>query len=142
MSIHACNFIYVQFCLQCGDDFQCQPCELPKSSENDNYAEVNVTENKHRPKPRPPADTKYTVVYSDHIMKGQPPPPPYEPVELKQVSNLQASATVIPAGMKVDDSEFSNEIVEVWLPHIENCKEAACNVILKLVCLKNDLIFI
>ena len=87
--------------MQCGNDFQSQPCELSKSSENDNYAEVNVTEKKHRPKPRPPADT--TVVYSDHIMKGQPPSPSHESVELKQVSNL---FTVIPAGVKVDDSEL------------------------------------
>ena len=101
--------VYVQFCLQCGNNFQSQPCELPKSFENDNYAEVNMTEKKHRPKPRPPADT--TVVYSDHIMKGQPPPPPYEPVELKQATDLQASASVIPARVKVDDSEFSMKLL-------------------------------
>ena len=95
--------------MHCGD-FQSQLYELSKSSENDNYTEVNVTENKHRPKPRPPADT---VVYSDHIIKGQPPPPPYTPVELKQVSNLQASVTVIPAGVKVDDSEFNKDTVEL-----------------------------
>ena len=75
-----------------------------------------------RPIPSQPVDCK--VIYSDHVMKGQPPPPPYEPVELKQVSNLQASATVIPAGVKVDDSEFDNEIVEMRLPHMENYQEA------------------
>ena len=64
------------------------------------------------------------MVYSDLLIKGQPPPPPYDPVELKQVSNLQASATVIPAGVKVDDCEFSNEIVEMWLPHMDNYQEA------------------
>ena len=46
-------------------------------------------------------------------MKGQPPPPPYEPVELKQATDLQASATVIPAGVKVDDSEFDEDTVEL-----------------------------
>ena len=96
--------------MHCGD-LQSQPCELPKSSENDNYTEVNVTENKHRPKPSPPADT--TVVYSDHIMKGQPPPPPYIPVELKQATDLQASVTVVSAGVKVDDSEFNKDTVEL-----------------------------
>ena len=104
--------------MQCGNDFQSQPCKLPKSSENDNYAEVNVTENKHHPKPRPPADT--TVFYSDHIMKGQPAPPPYDPVELKQATVLQASATVIPAGVKVDDSEFDKDTMELRAPHTNN----------------------
>ena len=139
--------------MQCGNDFQSQPCELPKSSENDNYAKVNVTENKHRPKPRPPADT--TVVYSDHIMKGQPPPPPYEPIELKQATNLQASATVILAGVKVDDSEFAKDTVELRVPQINNYPKlliiyvpyvgmlCLCNhVILKLACSISDLIII
>ena len=122
-----------------------------KSSENDNYAEVNVREKKHCPKPRPPADT--TVVYSDHIMKGQPPPPPYEPVELKQLSNLQASATVIPAGVKVDDSEFDEDTIELRAPHMNIYQKllriyyvemlCLCNhVILKLACLISDLISI
>ena len=43
--------VNVQFCLQCGDDFPTQPCKLPKSSENDNHAENNEREKKHRPKP-------------------------------------------------------------------------------------------
>ena len=64
------------------------------------------------------------MVYSDLLIKGQPPPPPYEPVELKQAANLQASVTVIPAGVKVDDSEFGNEIVEMRLPHMDNYQEA------------------
>ena len=66
MSNNACKFIYLRFCLQCGNDFQSQPCELPKSSENDNYTEVNVIENKHCPKPKPSADT--TVHYSTLII--------------------------------------------------------------------------
>ena len=71
-----------------------------------------VSNNKirHRPKPRLPADT--TVVYSDHIMKGQPPSPPYEPVELKQATDLKASDTVMPAGVKVDDNEFNKDTIE------------------------------
>ena len=82
------------------------------------YADLSEIKKKSRPSPAKIVDCK--VVYSNLLMKGQPPPPPYEPVELKQVSNLQASVTVIPAGVKVDDSEFGNEIV----PHMDNYQEA------------------
>ena len=119
--------VNVQFCLQCGNNFPTQLCKLPKSSENDNYAENNVRETKHHPKPRLPADT--TLVYSDHIMKGQPPPPPYEPVELKQATDLQASATVVPAGVKVDDSEFDEDTVELRAPHMDNYQETVENIL-------------
>ena len=88
-------------------------------------ADLSEIEKKGQPSPGKNVDCK--VVYSDLLIKGQPPPPPPESVELKQVSNLQASVTVIPAGVKVDDSEFSNEIVEMRLPHMDNspvaCKD-------------------
>ena len=86
------------------------------------YADISEIKKKARPSPAKNVDCK--VVHSDLLIKGQPPPPPYEPVELKQVSNLQASVTVIPAGVKVDDSEFGNEIVEIRLPHMDNYQEA------------------
>ena len=85
-------------------------------------------------------------------MKGQPPPPPYKPVELKQLSNLQTSATVILAIVKVDDSEFDKDTVELRAPHMNNYQKllriyvgmlCLCNhVILKLACLISDLIYI
>ena len=86
------------------------------------YADLSEIKKKVRPLPGKSVDCK--VVHADLLIKGQPPPPPYEPVELKQVSNLQASVTVIPAGVKVDDSELSNEIVEIQLPHMDNYQEA------------------
>ena len=83
-----------------------------------------MSEIKKKSRPSPGKNVDCKVVLSGLVIKGQPPPPPYEPVELKQVSNLQASVTVIPAGVKVDDSEFDNEIVEIRLPHMENYQEA------------------
>ena len=75
-------------------------------------------------RPSPGKNVDFKVVHSDLLIKGQPPAPPYEPLELKQVSNLQASVTVIPAGVKVDNNEFSNEVVEIRLPHMDNYQEA------------------
>ena len=86
------------------------------------YADLSEMEKKSRPSPGKNVDCK--VVHSDLLIKGQPPPPLYEPVDLKQVSNLQASVTVIPAGVKVYDSESYIEIVEMQLPHLDNYQEA------------------
>ena len=84
-----------------------------------------MCEIKKKDQPSPAKHVDNEMAFSDLIIEGQAPPPPYEPVELKQLSNgLQASVTVIPAGVKVDDSEFSNEIVEVQLPHMKNYQEA------------------
>ena len=104
------------------DYLYAKPNKKPTTVEPVVYAELSEMEKKSRPSPGKNVDCK--VVHSDLLIKGQPPPPPYEPVELKQVSNLQASVTVISAGVKVDDSEFSNEIVEIRLPHMDNYQEA------------------
>ena len=104
------------------DNLYVKPNKKPTVVEPVVYADLSEIKKKSRPSPAKNVDCK--VVYSDLLIKGQPPPPPYEPLELKQVSNLQASATVIPAGVKVDDNEFSNEIVEMRLPHMDNYQEA------------------
>ena len=53
--------------------------------------------------------SNYSIfLYLFILIKGQP-----ESVEMNQVSDLQASDDVIPAGVNDDDSEFSNEIVEM-----------------------------
>ena len=104
------------------DYLYAKPNKKPTVVEPVVYADLSEIEKKVRPLPGKNVDCK--VVHSDLLIKGQPPPPPYEPVELKQVSNLQASVTVIPAGVKVDDSEFDNEIVEIRLPHMDNYQEA------------------
>ena len=104
------------------DDEHAKPNKKPTVVEPVVYADLSEIEKKVRPSPGKNVD--YKVVYSDLLIKGQPPPPPYEPVELKQVSNLQASVTVTPAGVKVDYSEFDNEIVEIRLPHMDNYQEA------------------
>ena len=104
------------------DYLYAKPNKKPTVVEPVVYADLSEIKKKSRPSPAKNVDCK--VVYSDLLIKGQPPPPPYEPVELKQVTNLQASVTVIPAGVKVDDSEFNNEIVEMRLPHMNNYQEA------------------
>ena len=104
------------------DYLYAKPNKKPTVVEPVVYAELSEIEKKSQPSPGKDVDCK--VVYSDLLIKGQPPPPPYEPVQLKQVSNLQASVTVIPAGVKVDDNEFGNEIVEMRLSHMDNYQEA------------------
>ena len=100
------------------DYLYANPNKKPTVVEPVVYADLSEIKKKGQPWPGKNVDCK--VVYSDLLIKGQPHPPPYEPVELKQVSNLQASVTVIPAGVKVDDSEFDNEIVKIRLPHMDN----------------------
>ena len=99
-----------------------KPNKKPTVVEPVVYADLSEIEKNGQPSPGKNVDCK--VVYSDLLIKGQPPPPPYEPMELKQISDLQASVTEIPAGVKVDDSEFNDEIVEIQLPHTDNYQEA------------------
>ncbi len=84
------------------------------------YADLSVfrtqTSGKdHKPHPSPIKDDT-RVVYSDLLLKGQPPPPPYEPIELKQ---KPTSVTVIPPTITMIENK-EEQITEFFFSHPGN----------------------
>ena len=79
------------------------------------YAKLSEVEKKQRPFTRL-ADNR--VIYSDLIIKGQPPPPPYQPMELKEVFNPKPCVTVIPT---FDEGKFEL-IIQILVDKFLKCK--------------------
>ena len=81
------------------------------------YADLSIIQKQasvkdNKPHPSPTRDNS-RVVYSDLLLKGQPPPPPYEPIELKQ---KPSSVTAIPPTITVKENK-EEEITEFFFSH-------------------------